>query len=145
MTFIIATQRLDLISMTPDFLRASLAGDLRQAEQVIDLSLPENWPDCQSLLTRRLKQMEANPPRFADEIVSLISEAINDEDVTQSAEEYSANISYEDLDAADEKEAEPDEDVEEAASSKADQDEARSNRSDLLRKFIALAQSKMKK
>ena len=72
-------------------------------------------------------------------------EAINDEDVTQSAEEYSANISYEDLDAADEKEAEPDEDVEEAASSKADQDEARSNRSDLLRKFIALAQSKMKK
>lgn len=61
MTFIIATQRLDLIPMTPDFLRASLAGDLRQAEQIIGLSLPKWWPDCQSLLIRRLKQIEANP------------------------------------------------------------------------------------
>ncbi len=61
MAAIISSQRLDLVPMTPDFLRASLAGDLRQAEQIIGLSLPVGWPHAPSSLLLRLKQLEAEP------------------------------------------------------------------------------------
>ncbi len=61
MTSIISSPRLELIPMTPAFLRASLAGDLRQAEQIIGLSLPENWPDYPRVLQLRLKQLEEDP------------------------------------------------------------------------------------
>lgn len=47
--------------MTPAFLRASLAGDLRKAEQIIGLTLPEWWPDAPSFLSLRLKQLEDDP------------------------------------------------------------------------------------
>src|SRR5262245_25299080 len=61
MTEIISSARLDLIPMTPDFLRASLAGNVRQAEQIIGLSLPEHWSDAPSFLSLRLKQLEDDP------------------------------------------------------------------------------------
>jgi RimJ/RimL family protein N-acetyltransferase len=56
----IRTPRLDLISMTPEFLRASLAGNLRAAERLVGLSLPEDWPDCPAFLALRLGQIEAD-------------------------------------------------------------------------------------
>ena len=61
MAAIISTPRLDLVPMTPDFLRASLAGDLRQAEQIIGLLLPASWPEHRSAAERRLKQLEKDP------------------------------------------------------------------------------------
>jgi len=42
-------------------MRASLAGNLPQAERLLDASLPAEWPDCAHLLQMRLKQMEADP------------------------------------------------------------------------------------
>jgi [ribosomal protein S5]-alanine N-acetyltransferase len=57
----IRTNRLDLIVMTPDFLRASLRGDLREAEKHIGLTLPETWPDIQGVLTLRLGQLKSDP------------------------------------------------------------------------------------
>lgn len=63
MSAIISTSRLDLIPMTPDFLRASLAGDIRRAEQILNLSLPEGWPEAPSFLSLRLRQLEENPSR----------------------------------------------------------------------------------
>ena len=61
MTPAIHSPRLDLVSLSPDFLRASLAGNLREAEQLLDASLPVGWPDCPDLLQMRLEQMEADP------------------------------------------------------------------------------------
>ena len=61
MTAAICTDRLDLIAMTPAFLRASVEGDLVEAERQIQLSLPEDWPDIRPVLELRLKQLESNP------------------------------------------------------------------------------------
>lgn len=55
------SQRLDLIPMTPAFLRASLAGDLREAEEQIRATLPADWPCIRDVLLLRLQQLEADP------------------------------------------------------------------------------------
>jgi RimJ/RimL family protein N-acetyltransferase len=57
----IRTDRLDLVPMTPSFLRASLRGDIAEAEAHIGLRLPGTWPDIQSTLALRLEQLEVNP------------------------------------------------------------------------------------
>ena len=58
---VIRTQRLDLIPMTPAFLRASLDGDRDRAAATIGLRLPETWPDAPSLLALRLGELESDP------------------------------------------------------------------------------------
>lgn len=57
----IHTDRLDLVPMTPGFLRASIGGDLAEAERHIELSLPDGWPDIIPVLTLRLEQLESEP------------------------------------------------------------------------------------
>ncbi len=57
----IRTSRLDLIPMTPAFLRASLDRSTAQASQLIGLTLPETWPDSDDLVSLRLRQLEADP------------------------------------------------------------------------------------
>jgi RimJ/RimL family protein N-acetyltransferase len=57
----IPTPRLDLIEMTPEFLRAVLARDRARASALIGLELPDEWPDAPSLLELRLKQVEDHP------------------------------------------------------------------------------------
>jgi ribosomal-protein-alanine N-acetyltransferase len=54
----ITSERLHLRLLTPAFLRASLAGDIAQAERMLGAPLPADWPDCQDLLSLRLKQIE---------------------------------------------------------------------------------------
>ena len=69
MSSTIQSDRLDLITLTPAFLRASLDGDPCQAENLIQLSLPPGWPvctepgwpDCRDLLSLRLQQIEDEP------------------------------------------------------------------------------------
>ena len=39
-------------------MRASLAGNIIEAQQLLGAALPADWPDCQRLLELRLKQME---------------------------------------------------------------------------------------
>ncbi len=39
-------------------MRASLAGNIIEAQRIFGDSLPADWPDCKSLLALRLKQME---------------------------------------------------------------------------------------
>jgi RimJ/RimL family protein N-acetyltransferase len=56
----IYTLRLGLFSLSPAFIRASLRGDLGEAERLLRAKLPEGWPDCAHLLQLRLKQMEAD-------------------------------------------------------------------------------------
>jgi RimJ/RimL family protein N-acetyltransferase len=61
LTPVIHAPTLDLVSMSPAFMRASLAGDIAGAERVLGASLPSDWPDCKNLLELRLKQLEEDP------------------------------------------------------------------------------------
>ena len=62
MTESIHTERLDLISMTPAFLRASLECNLPEAERELRFSLPKDWPgEAANVLTLRLKALEEEP------------------------------------------------------------------------------------
>ncbi len=63
-TTAIRTKRLDLIPMTPAFLRASIRGDFTEAKTHIPLCLPDEWPDRPDVLTLRLKQLETNPTLY---------------------------------------------------------------------------------
>ncbi len=58
----IASERLDLIPMTPAFLRASLEGKVAEAERVLGIGLPEEWPgEYATVLALRLEQLEGEP------------------------------------------------------------------------------------
>src|SRR3990172_9744213 len=55
----IATERLELVSMSPAFIEALLAGQRAGAEAAAGLTLPEGWPDPhdERFLRLRLRQM----------------------------------------------------------------------------------------
>jgi RimJ/RimL family protein N-acetyltransferase len=57
----IHTERLALVTFTPEFLRASLAGELAAAEQLLGAALPAGWPDYPRVHRFRLSQLEADP------------------------------------------------------------------------------------
>jgi RimJ/RimL family protein N-acetyltransferase len=58
----IHSSRLDLVSMSPAFMRASLEGDLRRAEPLIGATLPDEWPGRTARAMRyRLEQLAADP------------------------------------------------------------------------------------
>ena len=62
MTESIHTERLDLIPMTPAFLRASLECNILEAERELRLSLPADWPgESADLVSLRLKALEQEP------------------------------------------------------------------------------------
>ena len=55
----IATERLELVSMSPTFIEALLAGRRAEAEAIAGLTLPDGWPDPRDerFLRLRLRQM----------------------------------------------------------------------------------------
>lgn len=58
----IRSERLDLISFTPEFIRASLAGDCAAAEAIIGLRFEAPWPgESDDVLALRLTQLEQDP------------------------------------------------------------------------------------
>lgn len=57
----IATGRLELVPMTPEFLRACLEGRMGDAQKAIGASIPDDWPDIRPILAQRLRQLEADP------------------------------------------------------------------------------------
>ena len=58
----IASERLDLVSMSLEFMRACLDGDLSLASDLIHTTLPAGWPgDAARTLRRRVRQLEADP------------------------------------------------------------------------------------
>jgi RimJ/RimL family protein N-acetyltransferase len=58
----IKTARLELVSLSPAFLRASLSGDAAAAAALLSAELPIDWPKRhEPLMHRRLAQLEANP------------------------------------------------------------------------------------
>lgn len=58
---IIRTERLNLVPMSLEFMRASLEGRLTEAELLLGASLPDGWPDSRHVLEMRIRQLEANP------------------------------------------------------------------------------------
>jgi RimJ/RimL family protein N-acetyltransferase len=58
----ILTERLELVPMTPAFLRASLNREIPEAERELQAALPADWPgEIAGVLALRLKQLERNP------------------------------------------------------------------------------------
>jgi len=57
----IVTARLELVPLTPAFLRAGLAGDWDEAERVLGARIPAERPDLADVMKLRLAQLEANP------------------------------------------------------------------------------------
>ena len=58
----ILSERLELVSMSPDFIAAVLDGDRAGAEAIIGLSLPPDWPgDAEPVLRTRQTQMQRDP------------------------------------------------------------------------------------
>ena len=57
----ISSERLDLIPMSPDFLRASLENDMAAARSMLGASIPADWPSIQAVLALRLRQLEDEP------------------------------------------------------------------------------------
>jgi RimJ/RimL family protein N-acetyltransferase len=57
----IETPRLRLLTMGPEFLRASLEGDRERAARLLGAVLPEGWPQQRAVLERRLEQVESDP------------------------------------------------------------------------------------
>jgi [ribosomal protein S5]-alanine N-acetyltransferase len=57
----IYTERLDLVTFTAKFLRASLGGELAAAEQLLGAGMPAGWPDYPRIHRLRLSQLEADP------------------------------------------------------------------------------------
>ena len=55
----IRTERLELVSMSPAFIEALLAGRRSEAETIAGLTLPGGWPDPhdERFLRLRLRQM----------------------------------------------------------------------------------------
>lgn len=59
---IIETDRLSLVPMTPDFLRASLSRDREEAEALLGADLPADWPlGVEDLISMRLADLEEDP------------------------------------------------------------------------------------
>jgi ribosomal-protein-alanine N-acetyltransferase len=57
----IQSERLDLILLTPEFMRAILRGDQTEAERLLGVSIPADWSGSENLLALRLAQIEADP------------------------------------------------------------------------------------
>jgi [ribosomal protein S5]-alanine N-acetyltransferase len=58
---IIRSPRLDLISLSPDFLNASIKGDLESASQLINLVIPNDWLEAKWIMEIRLGQLREDP------------------------------------------------------------------------------------
>lgn len=61
MTTLIQTTRLNLVPMSPAFLRFSIDRNLPAASREIGLSLPTDWPQIDEVLALRLDQLERDP------------------------------------------------------------------------------------
>jgi hypothetical protein len=108
------------------------------------IELVKHWDDGRlaPFLLSQLRRMEAAPSRLAEEIIHVIAFLLKDEAITAYSEQYSENVSYEDEES--EEASEQGEDAEDAKDAAASRAEAKRNRSEMLRRFIALADSKVK-
>ena len=57
---IIYSPRLELIALSPDFLKASMNGDLETASRLIGLDVPTEWLEAKWLMEMRLIKMREN-------------------------------------------------------------------------------------
>jgi hypothetical protein len=110
--------------------------------QLIDLV--RRWDDGRlaPFLLSQLRRMEADPPYEAQELIRFLTVLLEDEAVEEASRHFRENISY--LDKRADQEAEPGEEAEDTATLNAFNDAVRQNRSEMLRRFIAVVESKLK-
>jgi RimJ/RimL family protein N-acetyltransferase len=58
---VISSDRLQLITLTPDVLRLSLSGDTASVERLLGVSIPMEWYQKRDLLALRLEQITKDP------------------------------------------------------------------------------------
>ena len=56
---VISTERLDLVPMTPSFLKCTCRGRHAEAEAIIGMRIPSLWFECGSFAALRLRQFES--------------------------------------------------------------------------------------
>jgi [ribosomal protein S5]-alanine N-acetyltransferase len=73
MTATIATDRLDLVPMTPAFLRSTVSGDRAGTESMLGLKIPSAWFDAADFAAMRLRQLEegATAPDWLPRAIGL--------------------------------------------------------------------------
>jgi RimJ/RimL family protein N-acetyltransferase len=59
MSDVIATERLDLLPMSPAFLRCTVAGRHEEAEAILGLRVPPAWFECTDFAALQLRHFEA--------------------------------------------------------------------------------------
>lgn len=57
----IYSDRLELITLSPDILRLSLSGDVASVEQLLGVSVPAEWFEKRDLIELRLQQLAKDP------------------------------------------------------------------------------------
>ena len=72
----VSSTRLDLVPFSAEFLRASLAGNLAEAEEHLGAKLPEGWPNHPGIYGRRLAQLEAEMDGYKTDIQKREDELI---------------------------------------------------------------------
>ena len=70
----ISSARLDLVSMSPAFLEASLARELARCAELLGASVPEEW-NAPGLIRMRLRQLRADPAQQAWLLRALVLRA----------------------------------------------------------------------
>jgi hypothetical protein len=124
---------------------------LYRTEEVTDdedhlIELAKVWKDARlaPFLLEQLQRHKDAPKQYAEAIINYLVELLDNKEVEQAAEEYSDNVSYEDEDE--------DEDTEEGtdktkttASKSPEGLQAIQRRSERLKAFLAVAESKIKK
>ena len=124
------------------------------------IEIAKSWKDARLVpfLMTRLNQMEKTAPPSVERIMQFVAELLDDDKVTELLEQYRNNASHEDLEvnqgeaASDTSSDEDETEQEKGVSSDADQavkpklslDEAKLARAALLKKFIVVAQAKIK-
>jgi ribosomal-protein-alanine N-acetyltransferase len=56
----ISSPRLDLVSLTPAFLDAALAGDVAEASRILEARVPDDWPDLRDTTSVFLERLRAD-------------------------------------------------------------------------------------
>lgn len=58
---VISSDRLRLVTLSPDVLRSSLSRDAASVERLLDLSVPRDWYEEEDLIRFRLEQLAEDP------------------------------------------------------------------------------------
>jgi hypothetical protein len=113
------------------------------------IELAKEWQDARlaPFFIAQLRRMEAAPTQFAETIIEYLVELLDDREIEEAGDEYSENVSYEDEDEDEDRDEDEDKKAEvKAANSQTPEAlKMRQQRSEELKKFLAVVEGKRAK